>query len=127
MHECGNFHRQAIMLVRSLSIVAVTFVLQGMPALCLAGLLEHPCTCSHPQEDCHCEHEQDCSSDPCAKLLTSQNRSRADDLPESPSLAVPLPDLILPDAAGSGLSTSVEPLEPFHVVRHYDVMLPLLI
>ncbi|GMU23704.1 MAG: hypothetical protein AMXMBFR13_37820 [Phycisphaerae bacterium] len=115
------------MLVRLFTFAALTFSLQGLPVLCLAGLLEHPCACSEPQEDCHCEHEQDCSSDPCSKILTSQSRSRADDVPDGTSVAVAILDLVLLETLPSDCPGCTESPPPVHLCRHYDTALPLLI
>lgn len=68
-----------------------------MPALCVAGVLEHPCApegkrcqetdapnCSHEEPGCPhdggCGHESDCESDPCSTMLVGRERS-SDDSP----------------------------------------------
>lgn len=115
------------MLVRLFTIAIATLSLQVLPVLCLANLLEHPCDCSKPDQDCRCGHEQDCSSDPCAKILLNDGRSRSDDMPEAPSLVLPLPEAIVLDADCSGVCGCTESPLPFHFVQHYEALLPLLI
>jgi len=68
------------MVLRVLNLVVACWALQISPALCLAGVLTHPC---NPNEDrtcatsCHskpdrdlpvsgsCSHEDNCNADPC--------------------------------------------------------------
>ena len=66
---------------RGSSIVATAWALWGMPLLCVAGVLEHPCAPQNvhgdggvehrsPSEregshDGDCGHESDCGADPC--------------------------------------------------------------
>lgn len=115
------------MLARLITLAIATCSLQVLPALCLANLLEHPCDCSKPDGDCRCGHEQDCSSDPCAKTILGQGRSRADDLPEAPSLVLPLLDAAVPDTGCSDFCGCTESPSPIHFVQHYEASLPLLI
>ena len=50
---------------REIAIALLSFVvLLGAPALCLSGVLEHPCNCSDNVGG-NCSHESDCPDDPC--------------------------------------------------------------
>ena len=80
---------------RYFSILIATWSFWGMPALCVAGLLEHPCApegkhcqdtdapdCSHEEPDCPhdggCSHESDCESDPCSTMVFGRERTSDD-------------------------------------------------
>ncbi len=80
------------MLRRHCAILLVAGALWGLPTLCVAGVLKHPCArddgrcgqgepCerSHEEPGCSheggCGHESDCSSDPCADAVVRSERS----------------------------------------------------
>lgn len=55
------------------TILALGLVLV-MPALCTAGLIEHPCECGSAVG---CHHESDCSDDPCGNdVVVSRPQGR---------------------------------------------------
>ena len=56
-----SVHRRAAPLL--FALFGFSFLLMG-PALCFAGVLEHPC--SGCPESLSCAHEEGCSDDPCA-------------------------------------------------------------
>jgi hypothetical protein len=83
------------MLRRHFAILITTWAFFGMPALCVAGVLEHPCApddnhcektdthdCSHEEPDSPhdggCGHESDCESDPCSTMVVGRERSSDD-------------------------------------------------
>lgn len=84
---------------RFYGIFLTVWALQGVPVLCAAGLLLHPCDIEHPCESrCDhgpddnghdhpappegCGHEQDCPDDPCSDLTVGGERlGRTDDAP----------------------------------------------
>lgn len=84
------------MVRRYCSILIATWSVWGMPALCVGGVLEHPCAperkqcqdtdaskCLHEEPGCphdgDCGHESDCESDPCATTVIGRERSSKDD------------------------------------------------
>ena len=65
------------------AILTVLWTFGGVPVLCMAGALEHPCECDDqhsggestsvkpltettPQHENECSHESQCHSDPCS-------------------------------------------------------------
>ena len=46
-----------------IAIAFVTWSLIAMPALCVGGVVAHPCDCATPGG---CIHEGDCDNDPCS-------------------------------------------------------------
>ncbi len=73
-------------------LITVLWALMLVPFLCQAGTLVHVCTTC---PDVPCEHEAECSSDPCNNIL-SPLLSLHDEF--SPPLAAPIQgDLSLPD------------------------------
>ena len=80
---------------RYFSILIAAWSFWGIPALCVAGVLAHPCApedkrcqntdapnCSHEETDSkhdgECGHESDCESDPCSKMVVGRERSSDD-------------------------------------------------
>ncbi len=77
------------MTLRTLILVFTCWAFVGSPALCMAGVIRHACepgssaefersTCG--DSDCLCDqgssscaHEQDCSADPCSRVVTSKD------------------------------------------------------
>ncbi len=103
--------------MRSIILLAFICGLLGVPALCAAGAVLHPCECG---ESIECGHEDDCSDDPCVDVFAPRESGTdlispalsAEDLPgDRPAgawtderlgyapLVVPLPNLPLPDSA----------------------------
>ncbi|HNO77510.1 MAG TPA: hypothetical protein PKN33_05560 [Phycisphaerae bacterium] len=77
-----------------LNLILACWALQISPALCLAGVISHPCdpaandTCQHENQtsdrslesdhpanepDGSCSHEDDCSADPCQQVAATNN------------------------------------------------------
>ncbi len=87
----------AVMVRRHFSILVAAWSFWGVPVLCVAGVLEHPCApndnhcqesdapdCSHEGPDCPhdggCGHGSDCESDPCSTIVLGRERP-SDDTP----------------------------------------------
>ena len=94
--------------IREIAIALLSFVvLLGAPALCLSGVLEHPCNCSDNVGG-NCSHESDCPGDPCravAKALEEVQLIYVD-LDKYPKLAEGygvklIPDVFFIDREGS--------------------------
>lgn len=58
-------------MVRVLTPLFFAWALLLAPSLCAAGLLEHACGCESEQQ---CQHEDSCSSDPCATVTRPQDQ-----------------------------------------------------
>jgi hypothetical protein len=87
----------------ALSIAMWTFV--AMPALCVAGAVEHACNCGL---DSHCEHESQCESDPCSQVVV-----RKDDAPSPATHPAPAYFVVLPaDVEAATPSAVVNPCAP---------------
>jgi hypothetical protein len=57
-------------MIRILITTLAVWVLLLSPGLCLAGALEHLCEdCPEDITDITCEHEEDCTADPCGEVL----------------------------------------------------------
>jgi len=65
------------MIRRMWTIMFPVWALVGLPALCTAGVMSHPChPCeadppahrSHSEDENGCPHESDCAQDPCSEL-----------------------------------------------------------
>lgn len=74
-------------------VLLVSWALVGLPALCTAGALDHPCArqeAGKSNDPCHsedenddgCTHESDCVHDPCSELniRTERDEFVADEL-----------------------------------------------
>ncbi len=48
------------------SILVVVLSVLVVPALCMGGVLLHPCDCCHEDD---CGHEEACASDPCSEWV----------------------------------------------------------
>lgn len=76
---------------RSFAILTVLWAFGGVPVLCMAGALEHPCECDDqhsggertfdqpitettPKQENECSHESQCHSDPCSVAVTHKHR-----------------------------------------------------
>ena len=70
---------------RFAAIGFVTWSLMAMPALCVGGVVEHPCDCATPGG---CSHEGDCDNDPCSGSTARVERQTDDG--STPSPVVPL-------------------------------------
>jgi hypothetical protein len=69
----------------------------SIPLLCTAGVLVHPCDCESPTG---CDHETECSDDPCNVIVIVQNDSsvRAFDLSELVAAPIDHAPLVAVDA-----------------------------
>ena len=52
-----------------------------MPALCVGGVLIHPCDCTHSGDEDHpekggCGHESQCAADPCGDVVTRPSETQ---------------------------------------------------
>ena len=52
-----------------------------MPALCVGGVLMHPCECTHSEDADHpeesgCGHESHCAADPCGDIVTKPDETQ---------------------------------------------------
>ncbi|MEK6675955.1 MAG: hypothetical protein AABZ47_09920 [Planctomycetota bacterium] len=70
---------------RYLGLLAGCWTFVVMPALCVGGVLMHPCDCPHTGDLDHqdkegCGHESECATDPCGDVVT-----RPDDQPGTDS------------------------------------------
>ena len=90
---------------RVLSILAVGWAMLWLPALCMGGVISHPCddhavpghddSPGHPDEpeaphDPGCSHESDCSADPCSQRVARHERQGGGvDAAELPPAALP--------------------------------------
>jgi hypothetical protein len=105
--ESGIMYRKLVLFV-----VAI-WALQVLPALCIAGVLTHACaphkSAPHdsgphesgpPAHPCHdekengCEHESDCSQDPCSNLTVRHERDDSIDQLDLTLLAA-LPNAVI--------------------------------
>lgn len=66
-----------VMFRRAWTITIAGWALVGLPTLCTAGILTHPCEPeessrpvqhSHNEKEDGCHHEPDCAQDPCSEL-----------------------------------------------------------
>lgn len=48
------------------SVLVVVLSVMVVPALCMGGVLLHPCDCCHEDD---CGHEDACASDPCSEWV----------------------------------------------------------
>jgi len=94
-----------------LALVLVVGALVAVPALCVGGLIEHPCDCEpchdrgapgpgrdggHEDDGGGCGHEDTCVNDPCTSLVARQDRSdeTIDDWPPCACFSIELFGLI---------------------------------
>lgn len=61
----------------------------SVPMLCTSGLLVHPCDCDSPSG---CDHETECSDDPCNATAIVQNSASPRTIDFSELVAAPLDD-----------------------------------
>lgn len=73
-----------------LAMLAGAWTLILAPALCTAGVLAHLCPC---EDEVACEHEADCSADPCSELAVRQPEGGGDADLVAAHAAVPVPAL----------------------------------
>ncbi len=119
--------------------------MQVSPALCVAGVLSHPCEpdesapCSdfdhdseHPESSSHpesgsCSHEGDCDSDPCQQLTVTKEARTQDS--ELANLSLPLSILAasVANVAALGVDQLVASAPPLLSLPVYESDLPLLI
>lgn len=99
------FHRMVI------SVLLVAWATQIAPALCVAGVLIHPCQCSERAggehtDDCDhetgCSHEGNCAADPCEDNYLRVER-QCDDGNFVGGFALCLPDRLTDDANRDGI------------------------
>ena len=108
------------MLSRKLILVPACWAFVAMPALCMGGVLGHPCEvaaacCSHEGRDgggvgCDlqgsCQHENDCHNDPCQLFVAAKDGgarcSGRDTFAVPPRIDCPLPSAlaVMPDIVG---------------------------
>lgn len=67
---------------RYFGFIAGCWAFVGLPALCVGGMLTHPCACPHADESDHpedegCGHENDCATDPCGEIVTRPDDDHA--------------------------------------------------
>lgn len=67
---------------RYFGFIAGCWAFVGLPALCVGGMLKHPCACPHAEESDHpedegCGHENDCANDPCGEIVTRPDEDHA--------------------------------------------------
>lgn len=72
-----------LMFRRLWTITIASWALVGLPSLCTAGVLTHPCEPeeshhpvrhSHDENEGGCHHESDCAQDPCSELTVRIDR-----------------------------------------------------
>ena len=85
--------RIALMGRRISCILVVVLSVLVVPALCMGGVLLHPCECCHEDE---CGHEDACASDPCPEWVVRNDDFTHDVTEDQPSAA---PAQILNDEA----------------------------
>lgn len=124
----------ATMRYRHSAIFLSALALWGLPTLCVAGVLIHPCAdddghcsdcepsdCGHEvPDDNHdggCGHESDCSSDPCARTFVRPGRLAV----SGPTLE-PRPVAFYRDA--DEISASAAAPHPHSAIK-YDARLPI--
>lgn len=81
----------------------------SVPLLCTSGLLIHPCDCDSPSG---CDHETECSDDPCNATAIVQNGSSVRTLDHSELVAAPLDDAPLVAVEAMLCSFSFRLVEP---------------
>jgi hypothetical protein len=92
------------MTMKRILLTTVAFwVLLLSPGLCVAGALEH--VCAGCPEGITCEHEEDCTADPCGEVLLR---------PEVASSTVSIPVAVLPQ---SFITSGSSVLDPEHLLR----------
>ena len=64
-------------MARLLSHIVAVFVLLVAPALCIGGVLPHPCDCGDGGAEKQCQHEDSCSDDPCETLAPQEREARS--------------------------------------------------
>ncbi|MHC4064177.1 MAG: hypothetical protein ACYSUQ_06550 [Planctomycetota bacterium] len=73
---------------RCVAIILCLLVFHVVPALCVSGVLAHPCGCEETAGcdaecepnpgTCQCQHEADCGDDPCGTVLTKPKSDEND-------------------------------------------------
>lgn len=119
------------------AVILVLWSLWGLPLLCVAGVVHHPCApeveqchktntpdCAHPEPGCShdggCGHETGCGFDPCEGTIARSERL-TDELPVlsylSVAVAPSLPDLhaVMPAADRIPVYDNHPPSLPFHL------------
>lgn len=111
------------MVAKYVILTAAIGTLLVIPALCLADLIEHPCSCKGGSDSC--SHEEDCSGDPCAKVVSVNHPVRS----ERPEPVCPdaLPTVLTSDWLVVHSCQVLEPPRPLLSLPHYETPLPLLI
>ena len=86
-----------------------------MPALCVGGVLMHPCDCPHSQDADHqekesCGHEAECATDPCGTVVTRPSDGH-DDAPnlDAFAFASPLTSVLIDPRVLTPISWSSPP------------------
>ena len=98
---------------RYFGFVAGCWAFIGLPALCVGGMLTHPCACPHADEADHpenegCGHESDCATDPCGEIVTRPDDDQVSTSVLNPaeSLALVAPMLVEPTAVETTIWSS---------------------
>ena len=125
-----------------LTIAVAAWALVGLPSLCTAGVLTHPCapeSAVHPdQEHGHdhdenpgesqCQHESDCAQDPCSELTI---RNDSDELPiptdELHPCADAVPVVNVPGISPNDFASRYRDMLPIPDLACAESALPLLI
>lgn len=123
------------------TIAVAAWALVGMPSLCTAGLLVHPCDSEsaahtdHEENNHHdhsdddgCRHESDCAQDPCSELSIRNDFDESTNVPGSPLLHVSV-DFIndLSQWPGPSLALIIRDHLPKSTMPCPESVLPLLI
>jgi hypothetical protein len=109
-------------------ILILAWTLLLLPALCTGGWLLHPCDCG---STIGCEHEADCSSDPCEIGMArpdSSSQSHGESDAQMASTPAVLDELSnSPDPGYRGRRPNTSPLTPQKALPFPPTDLPLLI
>ena len=94
---------RVLMTMRPALALFVVLGILGIPSLCTAGALLHPCDCGTAIE---CGHEEACGDDPCVDVLAGRESASLD-----PELTAPVAVFV----PGPALAPGPTVPEPGHV------------
>ena len=118
----------SIPMARVTLILILAWTLLLLPALCTGGWLLHPCDCG---SNIGCEHEDDCSSDPCeigmARPDSSSLSYSQEDAQMASTPAVLDPASNNPDSGARGRRPNTSALTSQKALPFPPADLPLLI